>query len=187
MHAYYLNDENEEDRSTVVSEETLKKIGILHWTIETAKPEAEATATATDFLSTEGQAALAKVRKDRDYSYDDMICSTSIPDLASKMAIFFDEHLHDDEEIRLFLDGSGFFDVRDEAADGSPWVRMACEAGDMIVLPAGAFHRFKWDDRQFFRVMRLFQGEPVWTAHSRTKEETAGHDSRRVYVEGVKA
>jgi len=169
--------------SKKVDQGHLDKIGIAHWTIGTQ--DAPDDATSADFLTEAGATLLASVRAERGYSYDDMICSSSIPDLESKMEIFFDEHLHDDEEIRLFLRGSGYFDVRDETAQGHPWLRMACSAGDMIVLPAGAFHRFKWDDKRFFRVMRLFQGEPVWTAHSRSKPETTKHASRREYVDSL--
>ena len=47
-----------------------------------------------------------------------------------KVHMFFNEHLHEDEEIRYILEGNGFFDVRN---DQDKWVRIRLEAKDLIV------------------------------------------------------
>lgn len=47
-------------------------------------------------------------------------------------------------QIRYILDGQGFFDVRSE---GNEWVRIRCEKDDLLILPAGIYHRFTTDSQ----------------------------------------
>ncbi|RNA16492.1 1-2-dihydroxy-3-keto-5-methylthiopentene dioxygenase, partial [Brachionus plicatilis] len=93
------------------------------------------------------------------------------------LKIFFREHLHADDEIRLVKDGSGYFDIRD---DEDKWVRIWVQKGDLITLPAGSYHRFTTDDKHFINAIRLFVGDPVWTPLNRPADE---HVSRLEYLE----
>ena len=132
-----------------------------------------------------------------------------LPNYEATLAKFYEEHLHADEEIRYLLDGSGmniptcctispffvtgYFDVRDES---DRWIRIAMKKGDMIVLPAGIYHRFTLDENnkgtvwicatrdgtkiiKASQAMRLFVGEPVWTPYARPCDE---HPAREDYV-----
>jgi len=150
-------------------EELKTTTGVLYWKLN---PET---------YDTDG--VLDKIRKDRGYSYKDVIeCSEEkLPCYEEKLKIFFTEHLHTEEEIRYIIEGSGYFDVRNGKDD---WIRIEVVRGDLLILPAGIYHRFTLDSNNFAKAMRLFIGEPVWTPHNRPADDMK---ERKQYLERLEA
>ncbi|KAF6233947.1 hypothetical protein HO173_007777 [Letharia columbiana] len=155
------------DSGVELSPTHLSSLGVLHYAFPPSSPSsaaqvedlAKARAYANRDEITVSPSAMGSVYED-------------------KIKMFYDEHLHEDEEIRYILKGTGYFDVRD-AEDR--WVRIRAEPGDLLILPAGIYHRFTVDEENYINAMRLFQTQPKWAALNRSGE-TEVNEFRKNYV-----
>lgn len=157
--AWYMDSSDEDQRkphrlnpNRPVSLDELKALGVHYWKLN------------ADIYETDPE--LEQIRKDQNYSHMDIITihKDTLPNYDEKLKIFFEEHLHLDDEIRYVLDGHAYFDVRDK---DDQWIRISLSRGDMITLPAGIYHRFTVDENNYTKAMRLFVGQPVWQAYNR--------------------
>lgn len=75
-------------------------------------------------------------------------------------AKFLDEHIHEDDEVRFFVEGSGMFYLH---ANGRVHM-LRCVAGDLIKVPAGLRHWFDMGPAPHFCAIRLFTTPEGWVA-----------------------
>ncbi|KAF8301439.1 Acireductone dioxygenase [Clavulina sp. PMI_390] len=138
-----------------VSVDELRRLGILYWYIPTSgwEPQIDLIARQRGYKNRD---RLNAAKESLGASYETML------------RMFFNEHLHEDEEIRYVIGGSAYFDVRDFKSD--KWIRIKVEPNDLIVLPAGLYHRFTLDKNNAVDLIRLFKEEPKWMPHNRSPE-----------------
>ncbi len=74
---------------------------------------------------------------------------------------FLKEHLHTTDEVRFFVEGFGiFYNHKDKKV-----LRVRCEKGDLISIPANYTHWFDMTDDPYFTAIRFFTDEEGWVAH----------------------
>ncbi|KAJ6076754.1 hypothetical protein N7499_008735 [Penicillium canescens] len=153
------------DSGRAVSEEKLASLGVLYKHCPTI-------------------ADVDTIAQERGYRNRDQVCVSpeAMGDVyEDKVKMFFAEHLHEDEEIRYITDGEGYFDVRGQDDE---WIRICLVKDDMIILPAGIYHRFTTNEQNYIRAMRLFQDEPKWTPLNRGAE-VDGNPHRKTYLDTI--
>ena len=104
------------------------------------------------------EAEIEAFKKEHGYVVHDIVSIT--PDTPDEALAKFDKpHTHSEDEVRLFLEGEGIFDLRDDAG---VWYRFILQRGDMIVVPAGRVHRFEPTFKKSLKCVRIFKDKSGW-------------------------
>jgi len=180
-----VDDQKRENRFTPnepVNVKEMKALGLNYWAMDAVNYKYPIKAVPWDPKEATDP-RVAALRDNLGYSYADVmtIHPDLLPGYETKIKAFFKEHIHDAEEIRYIIAGSGFFDVRDPL---DRWIRIHVKKGDLMTLPEGIYHRYTCDEMEYIHRMRMSIGVPCWNPINRygTEEDTDGHESRKKYV-----
>ena len=159
--------------------EFLSKYGVIfdRWGVERLPKELKESYELTEdqekAIINAYKEELEKLKKEKGYITEDIvILSDKTPNLEKLLEKFKREHHHTDDEVRFVVDGSGIFPIKinDEI------VEVYVEAGDLIVVPAGARHWFELDENRKIKCIRVFKTPAGWEAIYNEKEKATMKD-----------
>ena len=104
---------------------------------------------------------IARIMRQGGYQSVDVIrVKPDHPDRVALRQKFLNEHIHDDDEVRFFVEGAGAFYLR---VVGNVY-RIVCERNDLISVPAGTTHWFDTGAYPNFCAIRIFISPDGWVA-----------------------
>jgi 1,2-dihydroxy-3-keto-5-methylthiopentene dioxygenase len=110
------------------------------------------------------QPALGAFMQARGYAVADVISiHPGLSNLEELHEKFFKEHTHTEDEVRFFIEGSGYFWFH--LSEEEPVFCVLCQAGDLIAVPAGVRHWFDMGLNPYAKVIRMFTDPGGWTPH----------------------
>jgi 1,2-dihydroxy-3-keto-5-methylthiopentene dioxygenase len=121
-----------------------------------------ASASADDVLARYAEKVDDLKRRGGYVTADVIDVTPQTPGLEAMLARFSTEHWHDEDEVRLIVEGRGLFHIH---PTGGPVFAIEVEAGDLIRVPRGTHHWFDLCGDRRIRAIRLFQDPSGWTPH----------------------
>ncbi|TMS33992.1 hypothetical protein L596_001665 [Steinernema carpocapsae] len=129
----------------ITPDELTKRTGTLYWKLDTVDP-----------VSLSKRIAILKMERSLNREDTYTLDGENTIDFAEKIAELFEESELEEDQARMILEGSAYYDVEDK--DGK-WVRILCEYGDFIIIPAGKCFRFTTTPKNFVKMRRFFKEE----------------------------
>ena len=127
-----------------------------------AAPETPTELTAEQLLAAYGS-KIDQLKAKGGYVTADVIdVHAETPNLDAMLKKFSSEHWHDEDEVRLIVEGRGIFHIH---PPGQPVFALEVAAGDLIRVPRGTHHWFDLCGERRIRAIRLFQDVSGWTPH----------------------
>jgi 1,2-dihydroxy-3-keto-5-methylthiopentene dioxygenase len=146
------------DGATIAGE--LNRIGVRfeRWTADRELPAGADQETVIAAYQT----AIDQLKAECGYQSVDVIrLERGTPNTEPMRKKFLDEHRHNEDEVRFFVEGRGAFYLH----VGGRVYQTICVKGDLISVPAGTPHWFDMGPDPEFTAVRLFINPDGWVAH----------------------
>lgn len=158
MASVSVPDENREITDVEEIREFLKPFGLWyeHWDVA---GRIGAEATNEEILEAYAP-EIERLKEQGGFVTADVIAVTpETPGLEDMLNKFNKEHIHEEDEVRFTVKGSGVFHVNPE---NGPVFAVTVEAGDLINVPKGTLHWFNLCNDKTIRCIRLFEDPAGW-------------------------
>lgn len=140
--------------------EELLKIGVQFERWQASKPLREG-ATQEEVIEAY-KADIDRISAERGFTTVDVASITpDNPNKDAARAKFLDEHYHNEDEVRFFVEGSGLFTLH--VADKV--YEIECVKNDLVSVPDGTTHWFDMGPQPRFVAIRFFQQPDGWVGH----------------------
>ncbi len=104
---------------------------------------------------------IERLKIERGYATADVIrVQPGNPGWPAMRKKFLAEHIHDEDEVRFFVEGSGAFFLH----IGDKVYEIVGAADDLLSIPLGTKHWFDGGPEGYFTVIRLFTDQKGWIA-----------------------
>lgn len=105
---------------------------------------------------------IERLKSERGYTNADVIrVKPGNPNWPTLRQKFLGEHVHEEDEVRFFVEGSGAFYLH----VGDRVYAVVGTADDLLSVPKGTRHWFDGGEAADFTVIRLFTNQEGWIAH----------------------
>jgi 1,2-dihydroxy-3-keto-5-methylthiopentene dioxygenase len=179
MKAWFLDDETSKPTLRVASLKKGRKVGAPKVTFQMLRE----IGVVYFRINLNDFSVVNQIVKERLYKHTDEIRVSQTPKDDQFLERWFQEHFNEDEQIRLITDGSCFYDVRSKQ---DTWIRLHLQAGDLLVLPAGLYHRGTLDENDFVQQLRIFRDTQRYSPFLRSDRKSDSHSARMQYLKMLK-
>ncbi|CAJ1024007.1 putative 1,2-Dihydroxy-3-keto-5-methylthiopentene dioxygenase [Leishmania braziliensis MHOM/BR/75/M2904] len=124
-----------------------------------------------------------QIIKEREYKHTDEVKISQTAKDDSFLERWYQEHYTEDEQFRVVMDGSFYLDIRSKQDE---WIRVHLKAGDLVVLPAGMYHRATLDEDDYVALYRGFQDAPRFVPVKRSDSRADSNRVRLAYLMSLK-